>query len=55
MLVEATFTETDGMKAWKCLVAGRAVVATDATEKSQGIVISKFYVKRVRDQRMASV
>ena len=60
MLVEVMFTETDGMNAWKCLVALRATVASGETETSQGRILPKFYVERdpsfyVRGQRMASV
>lgn len=55
MLVEVTFTKTDAMKAWKCLVAVGAAVASDAIEASQGRILQKFHVERVRDQGMASV
>lgn len=55
MLVEVTFTETDGMKTWKYLVAVRATVASDVIETSQGRISPRFCVERVRDQRMASV
>lgn len=42
MFGEVTLTETDGMKAWKCLVAVRATVASDEIKTDQGRISPKF-------------